>query len=91
MSKLSISEVLSMPAEWEKQSSTWIAWPHNKDDWPKKFDLIPEVFAKIVFYISKVQKVNILVQNVKNLIKLRYYIKHTDQNLLVKNVLIKSL
>ena len=67
MSRLSSSEVLSMPAEWEKQSSTWIAWPHNKDDWPEKFDLIPEVFAKIVFYISKVQKVNILVQN--NLLK----------------------
>jgi len=20
-----------MPAEWEKQSSTWLAWPHNKE------------------------------------------------------------
>ena len=23
-----------MPAEWEKQKSTWVAWPHNQRDWP---------------------------------------------------------
>ena len=27
-----------MPAEWEKQNSTWLAWPHNKNDWPDKFE-----------------------------------------------------
>ena len=21
-----------MPAEWEKQKSTWVAWPHNKNE-----------------------------------------------------------
>ena len=26
-----------MPAEWEKQKSTIVAWPHNKNDWPNKF------------------------------------------------------
>ena len=63
MTKFSIFGNLRMPAEWEKQKSTWIAWPHNKKDWPGKFDLIPEVFAKIIFYISKGQMVNILIQN----------------------------
>ena len=23
-----------MPAEWEPHEATWIAWPHNRDDWP---------------------------------------------------------
>ena len=50
-----------MPAEWESQKSTWIAWPHNKDDWPGKFEDIPGVFALIISNISKVQLVNILV------------------------------
>ena len=36
-----------MPAEWERQSSTWLAWPHNKNDWPDKFENIPSTFAKI--------------------------------------------
>ena len=35
-----------MPAEWEKQKSTWIAWPHNKSDWPGLFKQIPSVFSK---------------------------------------------
>ena len=33
--------VYRMPAEWETQKSTWIAWPHNKEDWPGKFNEIP--------------------------------------------------
>lgn len=63
MTKFSIPENLRMPAEWEKQKSTWIAWPHNKKDWPNKFDFIPEIFAEIISHISKGQKVNILIEN----------------------------
>ena len=66
MTKFSILENLRMPAEWEKQKSTWIAWPHNKKDWPNKFKQIPSVFAEIISHISKVQKVNIIVENTKS-------------------------
>ena len=24
----------AMPAEWEPHAATWLAWPHNHDDWP---------------------------------------------------------
>lgn len=61
-----------MPAEWEKQKSTWVAWPHNKKDWPNKFELIPDIFAQIIANISKSQKVNILIEN-KNLKKKIYF------------------
>ena len=56
-----------MPAEWEKQESTLIAWPHNKNDWPGRFENIPDVFAQIISQISRVQKVKILIQH--NLVK----------------------
>ena len=69
MTKFSFPENLRMPAEWEKQKSTWIAWPHNKKDWPNKFDFIPEIFAEIISHISKGQKVNILIEN--NVLKKR--------------------
>lgn len=36
-----------MPAEWEPHQGTWLAWPHNKEHWPGKFEPIPPVFAKI--------------------------------------------
>ena len=64
-----------MPAEWEKQKSTWIAWPHNKKDWPNKFKLIPFIFAQIISTICQSQRVNILIQNKKDKSKISPLLK----------------
>ena len=50
-----------MPAEWEPHAATWIAWPHNRSDWPGKFAPIPWVYAEIVRNLARVELVNILV------------------------------
>ena len=50
-----------MPAEWEPHAATWIAWPHNRQDWPGKFQTIPWVYAEIVRHLSDVEDVHILV------------------------------
>jgi agmatine deiminase len=50
-----------VPAEWEPHEATWIAWPHNADDWPGRFAPIPWVYAEIVRKLSRVEKVRILV------------------------------
>ena len=52
-----------MPAEWEPHASTWIAWPHNAEDWPGRFQPIPWVYAEIVRQLSQVEDVNILVND----------------------------
>jgi agmatine deiminase len=52
-----------MPAEWERHQATWIAWPHNRDDWPDKFESIPWVYADIVRHLSRVEDVNIIVSS----------------------------
>jgi agmatine deiminase len=52
-----------MPAEWEPHAATWIAWPHNHDDWPGRFAPIPWVYAEIVRKLSRVEKVRILVED----------------------------
>lgn len=52
-----------MPAEWAPHTSTWIAWPHNAEDWPAKFQPIPWVYAEIVRHLSRVEDVNILVND----------------------------
>jgi agmatine deiminase len=52
-----------MPAEWEAHQSTWIAWPHNRSDWPGKFAAIPWVYADIVRHLSRVEHVDIVVKN----------------------------
>jgi agmatine deiminase len=52
-----------MPAEWEPHEATWLAWPHHKDDWPRKFGAIPWVYTEIVRHLHKGEKVRLLVQN----------------------------
>ena len=45
------------PPEWSKHEATWIGWPNNKSDWPGKFSPVPYVYAEIVKYISRGEKV----------------------------------
>ena len=52
-----------MPAEWAPHEATWIAWPHNAEDWPGKFQPIPWVYSEIVRHLSRVEDVNILVND----------------------------
>jgi agmatine deiminase len=52
-----------MPAEWETHEATWLAWPHERSDWPGKFDPIPWVYADIVRVLSRVEHVRILVKS----------------------------
>ncbi|HEX4340446.1 MAG TPA: agmatine deiminase family protein [Polyangiaceae bacterium] len=50
-----------MPAEWEPHAATWLAWPHNRDDWPGKFELIPPVFVEIARALAASETVRIIV------------------------------
>jgi agmatine deiminase len=52
-----------MPAEWEPHAATWIAWPHNADDWPGRFEPIPWVYAEIVRQLARVEQVQIVVNS----------------------------
>src|ERR1700761_7517922 len=52
-----------MPAEWTPHAATWIAWPHNAEDWPGKFPPIPWVYAEIVRHLSHAEDVHILVND----------------------------
>ncbi len=52
-----------MPAEWEPHEATWLAWPHNEEDWPGRFAPIPWVYGEIVRKLSAVERVKILVGN----------------------------
>ncbi|HVC48019.1 MAG TPA: agmatine deiminase family protein [Terracidiphilus sp.] len=54
-----------MPAEWEPHEATWLAWPHNREDWPGKFGPIPWVFAEVVRILAAHEKVHMLVQDEK--------------------------
>jgi agmatine deiminase len=52
-----------MPAEWEPHEATWLAWPHERTDWPGKFAPIPWAFAEIVRHLARVERVHLIVEN----------------------------
>ncbi len=52
-----------MPAEWAPHAATWLAWPHNAEDWPGKFQPIPWVYCETVRHLSQVEDVHLLVQD----------------------------
>ena len=52
-----------MPAEWESHSATWLAWPHFRGDWPGKFEPIPWVYAEIIRYLSRRERVELIVKD----------------------------
>jgi len=54
-----------MPAEWEKHHATILAWPHNKEDWPEKFEPIPYVYGEIIRYLTRYERVRLIVRNEK--------------------------
>ena len=49
-----------MPAEWEPHAGTWIAWPHQREDWPGRFEPIPWVYVEIVRLLSKSERVRLV-------------------------------
>lgn len=54
-----------MPAEWERHEATWLAWPHNPEDWPGKFPAIPWIYAEIVRLLAARERVHIVVEDQK--------------------------
>lgn len=54
-----------MPAEWEKHSATWLAWPNDDDYFGDKIIDIENIYLKIVKNLHKDEIVKILVLDKK--------------------------
>ena len=65
----------TMPAEWEPHAATWLAWPHEKSDWPGKFRAIPWVVAEMARVLGQGERVRILVRGTKDLERARRTLK----------------
>src|ERR1019366_1738092 len=66
-----------MPAEWEPHEATWLAWPHEKSDWPGKFAPIPWIYGEIVRLLTRVERVRILVDGPEGEQAVRRVLKKT--------------
>ncbi len=54
-----------MPAEWTPHAATWLAWPHERSDWPGpgKLEAVRWVYAEVVRHLVPGERVRILVQD----------------------------
>ncbi|MBC7926625.1 MAG: agmatine deiminase family protein [Bryobacteraceae bacterium] len=71
-----------MPAEWEPHEGTWLAWPHERSDWPGRFSPIPWVYCEIVRHLTPHERVHILVPDDESRAKARRMLRqcHVDLN-----------
>jgi agmatine deiminase len=60
-----------MPAEWTPHEATWIAWPHNRSDWPGKFEPVPWAFGEFVREIARGETVRVLVNGPRHAARAR--------------------
>jgi len=73
---------LAMPAEWRPHDATWLAWPHNHDDWPGKCEPIPWLYGDIIRLLAQGERVHLLVQPGKdNARRVREVLSQCDANL----------
>jgi agmatine deiminase len=50
-----------MPAEWERHSAVWLAWPYDEITFPDRVEKAEAVFAKIIGAIHKSEEAELLV------------------------------
>lgn len=60
-----------MPAEWERHDATWLAWPHNRTDWPGKLAAIHWVYGEIIRKLAPGERVRLLVRSARESAQVR--------------------
>ena len=70
-----------MPAEWEPHDATWIAWPHNREDWPAKLASVHWVYVEIVRHLCRRELVRVIVESSRHEERMRKMLKQTRMDL----------
>ena len=71
----------AMPAEWEPHAATWLGWPHNRADWPGKFEVIPWVYGEMIRKISAGENVRLIIRHAADQAFARRVLKHVGADL----------
>jgi len=50
-----------MPAEWQRHTATWLAWPKDPLTWPDRVPLVEKIFLQMMAALAPHETVNLLV------------------------------
>ena len=64
-----------MPPEWAPHLACYLVWPHNRDTWPGKFEVIPPIYAAMVAAIARFEPVRLMVNDPMRLDEVRTMIR----------------
>jgi agmatine deiminase len=70
-----------LPAEWEKHSAVWLAWPNDETAFPNRMEEVQNTYCQIIKSLVQSEEVNLIVLNedIKNIIEEK--LKHFEINL----------
>jgi agmatine deiminase len=52
-----------MPAEWEKHSAVWLAWPYDEITFPKRVAIVEQRYCEIIKALAKSEKIKLIILN----------------------------
>ena len=70
-----------MPAEWEKHSATWLAWPNDDDYFGDRIENIEKIYLKIIQALHKGEFIKLLVLNKEKEEKVKSMLQNSDIDL----------
>ncbi len=66
-----------MPPEWAPHLACYLAWPHNLDTWPDKFDVIPPIYGTMVAAMALFEPVRLMVTDPTKVEEVRELIRNS--------------
>lgn len=69
------------PAEWEPQAATWLAFPHNRTDYPGKLRPVQWAYGEIIRKLADRQPVHVVVQDTTLQAQARNMLRRMGANL----------
>jgi len=64
-----------MPPEWAPHLACYLVWPHNRETWPGKFEVIPPLYADMVAAIAQFEPVRLMVNEEAQIPEIRALIR----------------
>jgi agmatine deiminase len=81
-----------MPPEWAPHLACYLVWPHNRETWPGKFEVIPPLYADMVAAIAQFEPVRLMantesqISEVRTLIRDAARIQKYDEDATIRRI-----